>query len=272
MAIYSDYHLHSAHSCDSRASMESMILHGIRLDLKSLCFTEHHDIGLIPFPQSPELTFQLDTPPYYEECLRLREKYAGEIEVHFGVELGILSHKGREITEYASAWPFEFIIASSHLCEGIDVYYPNYYRGKTKEEAYGIYFQSILDNLSVFHDFDVYGHLDYIIRYAPYEEKTYSYHTYGDYLDSILHHLIHAGKGIEINTGGIKKGLAQPHPCTEVIRRYRELGGEIITVGSDAHRPEDMADHFRLAEDILKECGFSYYTIFKERKPKFIRL
>ena len=80
------------------------------------------------------------------------------------------------------------------------------------------------------------------------------------------------GNGIEINTGGLRSGLKFPNPNPHILRRYRELNGEIITIGSDAHSGKNIADSFAVAEDILTECGFKYYTVFKDRTASFIKL
>ena len=136
----------------------------------------------------------------------------------------------------------------------------------------GEYFESILENISAYDGFDVYGHIDYIVRYGPNKNREYSYGRYKDILDEILKKLISMGKGIELNTGGYHYGLGEPNPCTAVIRRYRELGGEIITIGADAHTPDKIACAFDKAASVLEACGFRYYTIFKDRKPEFISL
>ena len=136
----------------------------------------------------------------------------------------------------------------------------------------GEYFESILENISAYDGFDVYGHIDYVVRYGPNKNREYSYGRYKDILDEILKKLISMGKGIELNTGGYHYGLGEPNPCTAVIRRYRELGGEIITIGADAHTPDKIACAFDKAASVLEACGFRYYTIFKDRKPEFISL
>ena len=105
------------------------------------------------------------------------------------------------------------------------------------------YFESILENISAYDGFDVYGHIDYVVRYGPNKNREYSYGRYKDILDEILKKLISMGKGIELNTGGYHYGLGEPNPCTAVIRRYRELGGEIITIGADAHTPDKSPVH-----------------------------
>ena len=102
--------------------------------------------------------------------------------------------------------------------------------------------------------------------------REYTYRRYADHIDPILHRLIDRGKCLELNTGGLKYGLGEPNPCREVLKRYHDLGGELITVGSDAHAPEHIAYDFATAETILKETGFRYYTVFRERKAKQLPL
>ena len=95
---------------------------------------------------------------------------------------------------------------------------------------------------------------------------------YYDYIDTALRMLIEKGKGIEINTASLKYGLKYPNPCPDILKRYRELGGEIITIGADAHTPDKIGYAFDKAADVLRECGFSYYAVFKNRRPVFHKL
>ena len=118
----------------------------------------------------------------------------------------------------------------------------------------------------------MYGHLDYVVRYGPNKDADYSYAKYADLLDSILETLIEKGKGLELNTGGLRSGLRDVNPCAEVLKRYRELGGEILTVGSDSHSDSHISFEFEKACELLKECGFRYYTVFEKRSPEFRRL
>ena len=116
------------------------------------------------------------------------------------------------------------------------------------------------------------GHLDYVVRYGPNKNTFYSYEKYKELFDEILKTLIAKGKGIECNTAGFKAGLNHPHPTEEILKRYRELGGEILTLGSDAHQTVHLAYHFSAIGDLLKSCGVRYYTVFKDRKPEFLPL
>ena len=271
MAILTDYHTHSYFSGDCDTPMEDMITNAFSMGMTHLCFTEHLDLDY-PVRAEESLDFNLDTELYRKEFLVLKEKYAQKLHLLWGVELGLQTQIFSRLHEYVQSQPFDFIIASSHLCNGGDPYYPDFFENRKEEDVYEEYFSSILENVKIFSDYDVYGHLDYIVRYGPNKDARYSYEKYRDIFDTLLRIIIENGKGIELNTGGIKYGLKALHPATSILKRYKELGGEIITIGSDAHTPKNLLHHFSRAESVLKECGFQYYTIFKERKPTFIRL
>lgn len=272
MPITADYHLHSSFSGDSDTPMEEMILQGINMGLNQLCFTEHNDFDYPANENDTEDTFLLNADSYLYELLKLQEKYADRIKILFGVEIGLQPHLARRNAAFAKAHEYDFIIASSHICNGKDPYYPSFFAGRTPEEAFMEYFESILDNLSKYSNFDVYGHLDYVVRYSPTKDQGYSYEAYREVLDKILTKLIAMEKGIEINTAGLAKGLRDTHPCRGIMKRYRELGGEIITIGSDAHAPGQIAYAFDQATEILKDCGFRYYSTFEKRSPSFHKL
>ncbi len=272
MPVRADFHLHSSHSGDSQTPMEQMIERGISLGLTDLCFTEHMDLDYPETEGGSGNIFLLNTDSYLYDLIRHKEAYADRIRLHFGVELGLQPQISGKNSQYVHGCDFDFVIGSSHLVNGRDPYYASFYEGRTEEAAYREYFESILANLKKFTNFDVYGHLDYVVRYGPHKNRDYSYEKYRDVIDEILQTLIDNEKGIELNTGGFIGGLGAPNPCLEIVKRYRELGGEIITVGSDAHSPEWVGTHFDLACELLKDCGFRYYCIFEKRVAEFIKL
>lgn len=272
MAIHTDYHLHSHFSGDSRESMEEMIRRGIRLGLTRMCFTEHMDMDFPAGGSDTPETFLLDTDAYMSELVKYRQQYASDIQILSGVELGLQPHLTQEMTSYTKAYDFDFVIGSSHICHHKDPYYPDFFEARSEEEAYREYFTSILENIKAFSDFDIYGHLDYVVRYGPHRDNHYSYDQYKDILDAVLELLIRQGKGIELNTSGIRSGLKEAHPCTDILKRYRALGGDIITIGSDAHKKEEIASHFDRARETLLSCGFTHYAVFEKRKPIFLKL
>ena len=268
--IITDLHMHSAHSDDSEEPMENMIEEAVRRGLQEICFTEHYDMD---FPKDKEeFTFDLDTDAYFSHFQTCKEQYKDRIRLLFGVEYGLQPHLKERCRDYIASYPFDFVIGSSHLANGKDPYLPEFFEGRSEKEAYLEYFESVLACVEAFDDFDVYGHLDYVVRYGPDQDRFYSYREYADILDEILKQIIQKGKGIEVNSGGLRHGLAQPNPGTEVLKRYRELGGEILTVGSDAHNVSQLAYSFDRTEEIIKEAGFRYITVFRQRKPEFLKL
>lgn len=269
--ILADSHVHSLFSTDSDEDMEAIIETCIGKGFRYVYFTDHHDEDF-PFDNDRQTRdFQLDFDAYISTLTDLRERYSGRIEVRFGVEQGICPDTAHKISALSDSYPFDFIIGSSHLTslDNGDPYYPSYYEGKTNIAAYREYFSSEADNVSLTDGYDVYGHLDYAVRYCP--DKSFEFH-FGDYRDIfevIIKRLIEHGKGIEINTSGIAK-IGYPHPHIEILKMYREMGGEIITIGSDAHVKENIGVGFNVAEDIMTSLGYRYYTVYKNRKPEFL--
>lgn len=263
-----DVHMHSQFSGDSDAPQEDMIMTAIDAGLAGICFTDHLDMD---YPDNPAL-FLLDLPNYTASVLALQEKYRSKFPVRLGIELGLQPHLADLHTDILSQYPFDYVIGSSHVVHGFDPYYPEFYAGRKEEDCYREYFVSILENIRAFDGFDVYGHIDYVVRYGPTKNANYSWTHYQDVIDEILKLLIEKGKGIEINTGGFKYGLGHPNPTEEIIHRYRELGGEIITIGSDAHAPQHIGYDFQKVPSILKNTGFKYFTVFNKRKPEFYKL
>ena len=265
-----DCHLHSSFSGDSSTPMESLIQKAISLGLDGICFTEHLDPD---FPETPDGSqFDLDIDSYHKELLRLQEIYSEKLDMRFGIELGLQPHLAEHFHNLLKDHDFDFVIGSSHIIHGCDPYYPEFFQGRKESAVYMEYFECTLENLASFSEMDVYGHIDYIVRYGPNKNLEYSYERYEDILEEILHTLIKKNVGIELNTGGYHYGLGEPNPSKAILKRYKELGGEIITIGSDAHAPDKVSYAFDKAREDLLECGFRYYTFFKNRKPEFLPL
>ena len=266
--MFWDQHMHCNFSGDSDALPEDMIKAGIAHGLSGICFTDHLDYD---YPEEPNI-FLLDFDNYFKVLPDLRKKYADKISVNIGIELGLQPQAAGQNLAVAEKYPFDFIIGSSHVVNHMDPYYPEFFAGRDEDAAYMEYFESVLENINSDVDFDVYGHIDYVVRYGPNKNAFYTYEKFKDIIDEILTQLISKGKGIEVNTGGFKYGLGHPNPTEDIIKRYRELGGEIITMGADAHVPEYVAYEFDKAAHIIKNCGFKYSTVFKNRKAEFIPL
>lgn len=269
--IYSDFHMHSDYSSDSSATQESQCEAALNSHLKYICFTDHMDYD---FPPCPEGNYLFDMNDYIPALEMLKRRYSDRLEIMTGVELGLMPsvrERCEDLTDRYSP-DLDFIIGSSHLVHGEDPYEPSYWWKHPGKEGIDLYFRSIDENLDIFRDFSVYGHLDYCVRYIPEGADIYDPNDYGDTIERILRKIISMGKGIEVNTSSLRSGLDFVHPHMKILKLYRKLGGEIVTVGSDAHRNEDVSADFHQAEQALKKAGFSSYCIFRHQKPVFISL
>ncbi len=262
--FYADYHMHTHYSPDSDASMEDMIRQAIKLGLSEIAFTDHVDYdGYTP---------AIDFDAYIKELKQHQKKYALQIQLTFGVEIGLGAQVADDIEALISAHDFDFVIGSSHGVNGTDLYYGDYFENKTKEDAYTTYFLAMLENINRIKSFCVYGHFDFISRYGTYPDNALVYEEFKDVIDPVLVRLVELGKGIEINTSGFRYHLNQTYPQLDIVKRYKQLGGEIITIGSDAHRPENIAERFDVAMDMLATAGFDYITLFRKQKPVFHKI
>lgn len=273
--IIADMHTHSSFSGDSETPMEEQLKEAIQLGLKHYCFTDHEDLY---YPEvqddngNPVNIFNLDIPVYLNKIKELKAAYKDKINVLTGIELGLYKKALPEYETLLKSNNFDFVIASIHLIDGMDPYYPEFWLYHDSKKAVKRYFEIMLEMINSFTDFDTLGHLDYIFRYIRDEagnpgDGNYSYLEYAGLIDPILNRIIELDKALEVNTAGYKYGLNAPNPHTKVLKRYKKLGGTKITIGSDGHKPEHLAYDFSKCEALLKELEFDGYYIFENRHP-----
>lgn len=272
MPIKADQHMHTSFSFDSEAPMEDMVESSINKGLSHITFTEHNDFNYPVSENYPKGCWDLNVDSYLYDLLMLREKYEKKIEIGFGMELGLQPDACNKNTLLAFSQDYDFIIGSIHLVNKVDTYDEKFNSKKPVENTINEYLDEVIKNITKFKEFDVLGHLDYLTRVLPGREDDYNPSLYMDKISEILSILIKDGKGLELNTQTLGKGYKYANPWPEVLKRYKDLGGEIVTVGSDAHSPAVIAAGFDKAEGFLKDCGFNYYTVFHHRVPTNIKL
>ncbi|MBN7772427.1 histidinol-phosphatase HisJ family protein [Clostridium aminobutyricum] len=264
-----DYHTHSFFSDDCTTPIQDMIEAAIRKGVKELAITDHFD----PDYPDPHFPFLIDFDKYYETLLDVEKKYVNQIKIIKGIEIGI--QHGQTLAQCRKAandFTYDFIIGSFHCVDNLDLY-TGYFDGiRTTHEGFERCYQYVYDCLKEYKDFDVLGHINVIDRYAPNQEIP-NYAPYMDQIEAILKLLIENGKGIEFNASCfryLKDGRTTP--SREILTLYKDLGGEILTYGSDAHNTANIADHFDEVMEMLKNIGFKYLTTFENRKPDFVKL
>ncbi|MBR6217533.1 MAG: histidinol-phosphatase HisJ family protein [Eubacterium sp.] len=275
-----DYHLHTEFSGDCETPVTELIKTAANMGLSSVCITDHNDLD---FPDTPDnVDFDLDIETYISSLTLLRERLKNDaayraslgikaFDLRIGLEQGVMPSTCDRLEDYSKKHPgLDFIICSSHVVDDMDPYYPEYFEGKNEKDAYRHYFETILYNVEHFNDYNVYGHIDYILRYGPTKADNFKVKEYLEILEPAFKKMIYNGKGIEINTGSLYRELDFMHPHDDILRLYKELGGEIITVGSDAHDLAHIGYGFKDAEKRLLNFGFRYYCTFRNMKPDFI--
>ena len=273
-----DYHVHSDFSFDSRAPMETQIRRAVELGLDEMCFTEHVDYGVRRDWDDPEpvkeeggkIWRNADYPRYFAKLDEMRAKYGERITLRAGLEFGVQKHTVPQFNALFERWreQLDFVLLSVHQVDDLEFYPPEFQATCSQEEYNRRYFEELLAVAREFDDYSVLAHLDVMRRYDPAGE--YPLAPVRDLVAEILRTAIQKGKGIELNTGSWRYQLKDIQPCREIWRLYRDLGGEIVTIGSDGHRPERVGGNFDEARAILRdELGIRYFCTFARGKPEF---
>ena len=268
-----DYHLHSSFSKDGKEQMYNMCLAAKKAGLKYIAITDHLDYDDL-LPENWEIKDITSPEGYLATVNRMRGQFP-MLDIALGVEAGYTASGQKTVIEKINLIKPDFVIGSLHFVNGIDIYHEIFFEGKTKKQAYDFYFEKLLESIKPLSEYsNIIGHLTYISkgRHIPYDNVKVEYSEHGEIIDEILKQIISFNMGIEINTSGLlrKVGLMLPH--FEIVKRYRQLGGEILSIGSDAHLTQHVGNALKEAADMAKEAGFEYLTIFPGGKEKHIKI
>ena len=265
-----DTHNHCQFSFDGkRTTVESSARSAYEKGLAGICFTDHYDFFV------PEVNAEIETikPQIFDisrqqaEIERVQGLYDDGFKVLKGIEIG-MSEESREQTRLIlTENRFDQIIASIHYLEKSDPYYGGYFKGKDCRQAYGTYLETLYNEAVALKDFDIAGHYDYVARYAPFAQDSITYKDFGDIFDTLFRYLIENGKGLEINTKSCQGTKGRKTTVDRnVLLRYREMGGEIISLGSDSHDAENVADGFAENAAMLRSLGFRWTSHYEKRQ------
>ena len=283
--MLSDYHVHTYYSDDSEYPMEEVVKEAISLGLEEICFTDHVDYGIKRDwddpagmlyrpggPGEPERMplANVDYPAYAAEIESLRSKYRDRIAIKMGMEFGMQTYTIPQYEKLFSSYPFDFIILSVHQVEDKEFWTQDFQRGRTQEEYNLRYYEEILALVQKYHHYSVLGHLDLISRYD--EAGYFPFEKIRPIVTKILETVIADGKGIEINTSSHRYGLRDLTPSRDILRLYRDLGGRILTIGSDSHRKEHLGAYILDIMEEAKKLGFEEIYTFEQMQPIAHRL
>lgn len=243
-----DSHMHTQFSADSEMQAAEAVLAAEKLGL-GMVFTEHLDLD---YPG--DLAFSFSPEEYWEAYGSLRST-----KLRLGAELGMQAGQGERNKAFAARVPFDMIIGSIHVVEQADIYYKTFYEGRSKRETYEAYFAAMAECLKEHAFVDVLGHMDYIARYAPYENAELQYQAYNEAIDQVLEAAVATDTVLELNTRRLGDRLALKE-LTPIYRRYYALGGRYVTLGSDAHEAKAIGTAFAAAADFAEACRLEVVT------------
>ena len=287
--MYADYHLNCEYSDDSNEPMENQIRQAIASDLDEMCFTDHVDYGIKRDWDDPEgiiirhavehgrevdlVLANVNYPKYFTALNMYQQKYASSISIKKGLEFGIQSITVDAYEKLYASYQddLDFVLFSMHQVNNLEFWTQDFQKGKTQKEYNDEYYKEIYQTMQMFHHYSCLAHLDLLARYD--ENGIYPFENEKDIIAEILKYAIRDGKGVEINTSSWKYGLKDTQPSRAILKLYKDLGGKIITVGSDAHETRYLASHIKDAYAVLKnEIGINEICTFDHMQPIFHKI
>ncbi len=265
-----DSHTHSENSFDGVHSVTFMAETAQKKGLMGFSVTDHCEVNL--FRQD---RYDVRLRQSYFSALKAKAVFASWMTITAGIELGQPLQNQPLAEKILQAYPFDFVIGSLHNPKGQEDYYFMKFSEMTMEEIVRSLEQYFREILAMVHwgKFDVLGHLTYPLRYIQGRDSIpVALEPFDGLVEEIFKALIDKGLGLEANTSGYRQNMNGPIPSLRYLKRYRELGGEIITLGSDSHTASDIGANIEGGMELLKTAGFSHFTIYKDRKPRMFDL
>lgn len=262
--IRTDIHTHTKFSADGRNSIEEMIAAAMQKGLAWYGISEHfnYDYDRLHLTIDGQEVPPIDERAYFTRARELQKQLRSKLHLLVGAEFGYDNANStlQRYIETEQEYSPDFVVNSVHTCLGMDCYFPHYCDGKSKEYAYNAYLYRVLESLDAPYRYDIVAHIGYCSRNATYPDPKLRYEDYADVLDEILKRIIARGKILEVNSSA--KTAGSPFiPDTDILERYFELGGRMVSFASDAHDTTRIADRRDIVVAALKKVGFTHLTI-----------
>ena len=260
-----DYHLHSHYSCDSQATMAEQCASAVAKGLPEIGFSDHFDLHPLD-----ECSGYFKLAEWAAELDRARAEFADRLIVRAGIELGEPHIYRAETQALLQAYPFDYALGSLHWVGDEIVFDPQYFQ-RPADEAFGLFFEE-LERMTRAGGFDVLSHFDVVVRMGLPLYGEYDPRRYAEVIRAVLKNCIAHGIALDVNSQGLRSRCKVLTPDVEVLRWYVELGGERVTLGSDAHKPEHIGADLRVALDAIQTAGLKYVTQFEQRQARLVKI
>ena len=277
--MLADYHVHCMFSDDSWYIPEKVVEDAWKNNLDEICFTDHVDYGIKPDWEDAltakvmegQRVVNVDYEAYFPCIADLRQRWADRISIKTGLEFGVQTHT---IPQFNALWEkyekeFDFTLLSIHQVGDLEFWTGEFQEGRSQKEYNLAYYQELYDVATGFEHYSVLAHVDLIKRYDP--AGILDFPANRDLVAATLERVVAEGKGIELNTSSIRYGLKDSQPAREILELYRDLGGTILTLGSDSHKPEHLGAYIRHFQHYLASLGFEGFCTYDKMQPTFHR-
>lgn len=258
-----DYHLHSSFSGDGHSPVEEICRAARAAGLTHIAITDHHDIG-------HEKYGMRDLEGYVSEVRRMRALFP-DLDVACGMEMDYRTETWPEMKEIPEKYGLDFALLSLHYVDGVDPYRPEYFEGRSQREGYSLYLRRLAEMIRDTDGPWVLAHITYVSKFARFGDPVLRYGDYREELDEALRLAVEKGYGLEVNASGMNNNAGML-PGADVLRRFRELGGETVTVGSDAHGAGLAGQWAKETLETAKAAGFAKVASFKALKPVYLEI
>lgn len=256
-----DYHLHTEHSFDGVQTVDELCQAAIDRGVEEIAITEHMDLY-----RGKPYDYILNPEKTFDAISAARDRYQDKLVIRSGIELGQPMRNPAEAERFLNEWKLDFVIGSIHNMEN-DIDVGEYDYTTVKWDPFFLHYLDMLKDFAENYDYDVLGHVTYPMRYLFLKtQKCPSSMCWKDQYSEIFDIVIGRGKGIELNTSSIARKKGPLMPDKELLKLYHDLGGKIITLGSDAHVKEQTGLTAKIGQDILREIGFKEFSTYKNRK------
>jgi histidinol-phosphatase (PHP family) len=261
-----DYQVHSVRSHDGRATILEQCERAVQIGLDEIGFSEHKDFD----PADPVVNY-FDYKAYLREIEAARERFDGQLSIRAGIEIDYQSWFEPEIAEYLDEYVFDFVIGSVHYVDRQMIMTAEYNQTRNAHSAYEDYFAAVRDSVAS-GLFDIVGHLEYanrrgIAAWGPYQPESHR-----DTLATLFHEMAASNTVFEINTAGLHQGLGVTYPCSETVSLYTRTGGTLLSIGSDAHHPDQLAHDYSRAARTAIAAGLTHVCTWRNREMQLVAL
>ncbi len=254
-----DYHTHTHFSFDgaAHATHDAMCHRALEVGLSDIAFTDHCDInGEVEGLYTPYRAAEA-----FAEMQAIKDKYQGRLNVVCGIELGNATQYPREAAEVLAAHPYDFVIGSLHNLRGVPDFSMLKYNMMTPAHIARLFDRALDETIDMVAHTDgltTVGHITYMHRYVTLAERKLDFKPFRDKLAHLFGILVDRDIALEVNVSTLWKGLGITMPTMELLKLYRDCGGRLVTVGSDAHAPENLGKAIRKGYAILQTAGFDH--------------